>query len=298
MFLLCALSISGANASAQSMGDFLNAPGWDISCEVRFKSSDSGSNQGLHGKTTYQRSLDRFLTYNVSLNMRNDGASLSMSRIASNANAAGPEVQQAMYDLVMKTDQMANWMDGGPQIDESLSDEAQMAAMQAHVTAINGAVTLDYTMVTRGTDLVDETGSHYSMVDSKTCNASAPVHVQTGLSMEIDAESKSYLLTLGIGFTDASDSSLACVTVTSINWKGGSPEESREAGRRNVNYFLSDPKITDAKHRFGEIPLFEGSFDPAAGKITGEKTVAGSYTESGVDIPGLFAFKYILTPRK
>jgi hypothetical protein len=293
------LFVAAANtASAQDMDAWLNAEGWDLAYEVTFKSSDSGAYQFFHGPITYTRTVEYGFNATLALDMRNAGPNVAMSAMTVGRDLSTPEAQQAMMELVMRTDVIANWMSGGPQVDESASDEAQMNAVREYMESSKGMGRLQYSMVEKGVGLVEESGSKYDLVRTTTARGTGPIVGPTQLLFEIDAESKKYLLTLAAQCSDKSDSTVIEETVGKYTWKNDPPTEERSMNYWRLDNYISGLKIDDSSAVIGDVPLMAGTLDPSSGKISGERTLRGHYSKSGVDIPGMFYFRWTLSPRK
>ena len=79
-------------------------------------------------------SIDRSFSAVLPLDMRNGGPNLMTLRLLTGpagTSAPSAEQQAAASALIMRVDDIANWMNAGPTIDENASAEAQQAAMLA-----------------------------------------------------------------------------------------------------------------------------------------------------------------------
>lgn len=297
VLLAVTIQLLSTPASGQDTQKWLEASAWDLAYDVTFKSSDSGSQQSLHGPTTYKRSVELSFNATLALDMRNGGASLSMTRLSMTADPTNPKLQQATMELVMRTDVMANWMSGGPQPDESASDEEQMNAVRAYMEASKGTGRLSYKMVVTGTGLVEESGSKYDLTRTTTAMGTGPIVGTNQLMFEMDAEAKKYLVTLAYSFSDNSDSTVVEEVVSKFAWKSDAPTEERQTRYSGLDEYISGLKVDDSTALLGDIPLMEGQFDPSQGKITGERTLKGHYGASGQNVAGTFVFHWTLAPR-
>jgi hypothetical protein len=272
-----------------TMEQMLNASGWELSVDVKFTSADSGTVDGESGKTTFTRSLEREFSATIMLDMRNAGANLSMLIMSQSGNQA--EMQRKVMGLVTRTDQIANWMHVGQLLNENVTPEQ----MQAEATGTNGTARLNYRRVDIGKGLLGEAGSRYDMRSIATQTGSGPIRAPTQLVLEILADSGQYILSLPHEFTDFNDKTVTIKTVTVIAEAGGQTSTDSTSRTTGFNYAVSGIVPDEAK--IGEIPFMEGKVIPSTGKITGERTVKGHYTENAVDIPGTFVFRWTVIPK-
>ena len=293
LFTYCGIS----DSRAQSLDAFLNAPGWDLAYDVEFKSSDSGTYTSLHGPISYKRSVVISSSQTFTLGMRNMGSTLGMLRATMGGDMQSEAAQQAMIDLSMRAESMANWISSGPSPDENASDADQMAAVMAYMESSKGPGRLEYTMKERGVGLVEESGSAYDLTRTTTTKGTGTVIGPTTLTFEIDAESKTYLLTLGYTFGDKSDSTVLTEVVSETSWKSGSPETTREVSRSPLGRVPGQLRLDDPKSMLGDTPLIQGEVDPSKSTISGERTIKGYYESGGAHVPGTFDFRYKLTPK-
>lgn len=292
--MICiAVTTSAFAGDIQSM---LNAPAWDIAYEVTFTSNDSGPVPREAGSVYYRRHFEISYNSKMTLDMRNAGANLSMVRLTATANPSDPGLQQAVMEIVMRTESIANWISGGPQFDENASEDVALAASTAYLQSSKGTGRIDYRTVTRGTGLYDELGGKYDMTATLTRTGSGVVFGPTQLIFEIDADAKTYLLTLAHSCSDQSDSVVTEENLIVTERQGVAPMETRETRKTGVCNFFQGLRIDEPGRRLGEVPFFEGKIDPTLGKVTGEQTVKGHYKELAAEIPGTFVFKYTLTP--
>lgn len=290
------LSFKGHEVRAQSIEAMLNAPAWDLAYDVEFKSSDAGPESTFAGVITYSRSVTLNASVTLKLDMRNMGSVLAMLR-AIGDDPRSEAAQQAVVDLTMRAETMANWMSGGPSFDEGASDAEQVAAVTAHMEASKGPGRVDYTMTEKGDNLTTEMGTKYSLHRTTTARGAGTVIGPTNLNFEIDAEAKSYLLTLSHTFADKSDSTVLVEVVTVTTPHGGAPETTRETRREPLGRLPGNLRVGDPKSLLGQVAIFKGAIDPSLGKITGEHTVKGYYESFADQVPGTFTFRYTLTPR-
>ncbi len=289
-------SLTSPDVHAQTIDAMLNAPAWDLAYDVEFKSSDSGPESTFAGVLTYTRSVTLNSSVTLKLDMRNMGSVLAMLRTVGD-NPQSEAAQQAVIDLTMRAETMANWMSAGPQFDENASDAEQMAAVQAHMEASRGPGRVEYTMTEKGDNLTTEMGTKYSLLRTTTAKGAGTVIGPTSLNFEIDAEKKSYLLSLSHAFADKSDSTVLVEIVTVTTPHGSAPETTRETRREPLGRLPGILRVGDPKSLLGQVAIFEGVIDSSLGKITGEHTVKGYYESYSTQVPGTFTFRYTLTPK-
>lgn len=295
LILATALPLHASRAA--DIEEWLNAEGWELSYEVSFKSTSQGSAQSLFGPVTYTTTLDRAFSATSKLDLRSPGASLSMTKLTVEGGASSPEMQAALMDLVSQTDRITSWMNSGVQLDDNASPEAQQKVALAFMTATRGPAHLDYLMVETGVDLINETGTHFNQTTTTTRKGTGMVSPSGMIMFELNAESKRYLLTLPYVFRDDSMTTVKEETVVHQEMKGESPSDTRTSYEHGLDLFPSGLGFDDSTATVGDMPVMEGGVDPAGGKITGERTIKGHYSERGANVPGIFVFRYTLTPR-
>lgn len=293
---LVSLLISSSALAGDADG-MLNAPGWDLAYEVTFKANDSGPSTSMHGPTSYTMSIECVYSATLALDMRIGGPSLSMLRLASTLDPTSSDMQEKSMELVMRSDVMANWMSVAP-LDENASDDELRNAMLTYMESSKGRGRIEYKRVVTGSNLVTEMGTIYNMTSTTTRKGNGPIHGPTQLTFELDAESKTYMLTLALKFGDNSDSSVVEDVLTVSQARGEPPLEERTRSYSGLDDFPTGLTIDDSTAATGAVPLFEGTFDPSLGKITGERTVRGHCSERGSDVDGTFLFRWTLTPRE
>lgn len=293
--LLLPWLIANSDACALTIDDMLNASGWDLAYSVEFISSDEGVDSTMGGLISYTRSVTLTSSATLKLDMRNMGSVLAMLRAVGD-DPQSESAQQTVFDLAVRAESMANWMNGGPIIDETMSDADQMAVVGAHMESSNGPGHVEFMMVEKGDNMTTEMGTKYSIVRTTTAKGAGTVIAPTNLNFEIDAESQTYLLTLPHIFTDKSDSTVLVEVVTVTTSQGSAPETTRETRREPLGRLPGNLRIGDPKSLLGQVAFFEGSIDPALGKITGERTVKGYCDKYVEPVPGTFTFRYTLTP--
>ena len=285
-------------STAQTLQAFFNVPALKLEYEVSFKSQIKGSLPATQGSLTYTGSIDRSFSAALLLDMRNGGPNLMMLRLLTGPDGKSTptaEQQAAATALVMRVDEIANWMSAGPTIDESASAEAQTAAMRAFMES--GTARLEYTYVETGTDLVDEDGQRFSRLTRTTASGAGKVMTPTNLVFEMDAKAKRYLLMLPHSFSDQSSSSVKMDTVDHVEYKGRAPSDSKKTVETNMELFPGRLIIDDSAVMTGQAPVLEGTLEPPFGKVSGERSVPAHFESSGVTFAGTLTFRYTLTPR-
>jgi hypothetical protein len=302
--IVCLVSTFGAMplvapAAAKDMEAFLNAPAWQLEYEVTFVCRAEGPIPVPKGALSYTLSLDRRFSGALPLDVRSGGPNLATLRLVTGSesgSAASLQQQSAITELMMRVDDIANWINGGPTMDEGSSDEAQQAAMLEFMAS--GTASIDYTLVETGVDLQDEMGQVFDSVRRTTAKGAGKVMPPTSLVFEIDAKSKRYMVTLPITFGDASPSpSVKWETTERVQAKGAAPSESRTTRETTLESFPRNVVVDDPAVLIGQLPTMEGSVDPSLGKISGERSVPAHYEETGRTIAGTLTFRYTLTPR-
>jgi hypothetical protein len=285
---------SAAMLKAQDVETWLNAPGWDLSYEVAFSSSTAGKDSVLVGDLAYTLQVEQTFSAKLPLDVRSQGASLSMTKLS----MGGTSDQEAIMNLVMKTDKMASWMNGGPSGLDDASVDAQMAVARAHMESLKGPGKVHYERVETGHGLITEMGTKYNLKRRTTKTGSGRVSSASVIIMfEMDAETGKYLLVLPYGFSDDSMTSLQTKVITETQSDGTTSIDST-LHATSMEFALGRIVIDEPAVLVGEVPVFEGALDPAAGKIAGERTVKAHFTDGASDVPGTFVFKYTLTPRR
>ena len=285
-------------STAQSMQAFFNAPAWKLEYQVSFMCQTNGSRPVAQGSLTYTVSIDRSFSAVLPLDMRNGGPNLMTLRLLTGpagTSAPSAEQQAAASALIMRVDDIANWMNAGPTIDENASAEAQQAAMLAFMES--GTARLEYTLVETGIDLVDEIGGKFNRTVRTTARGAGKVMVPTNLVFEMDTKAKRYLLMLPDSFNDQSSSSVKMDVFERLQPKDGAASESNKTSETNMYLFPGRLIIDDPAILTGQAPILEGALDPSAGKISGERSVPAHYEVSGLTFGGTLTFRYTLTPR-
>jgi hypothetical protein len=296
--LALTIAVCASSAQAQAIDDWLNAEAWDVEFEVTYKSSTKGTLKSeavsAVGSFTYTLDVEQSFSGKVPLDLRSPGASLSLTRLALAGGTPDPE---ATTNLIMKTDQMSSWMQGGPAFDDDGTADEQVAAMTAHLNALKGPGKVQYVRVDVGKGLVNEMGSKYDVTIRETRIGSGKVGPGSeSIMFEIDAETGKYLLSLPYAFRDDSMTSLQHKTVTQSTMDGVVSTDSTMR-QTSMDYGIGRLVIEEPGLPVGQMPYLEGPVDPAAGKIVGERTIKASFVDRIENVPGTLTIRYTVTPR-
>ena len=289
LFLLCLVLAGAANAQ-------LDAPVWYVQYEVRVHTDTSLSGNGMRGLTTTAYKVNNVFSNTVKLDMRNDGAVLSMdmSKIATGDYAKlSPQEQlkitQQMLDGMQST---ANWMQGPIEVGEDSN------AMLNHMKDVSVPLTIDYEITTTGNNLVNEVGDHYDFFEQTTATYSGG-NVYTSpdqVKFEMNTAKHKYWLVLPYNFQDMSGSSnsVSWVTVTKHRATGTTawdPEE-RSTNTSGVDIIGSAFRLNPLPNGATQ-PVIEGTLD-ASGKISGEKSFTGRMDRTG-EAPVTLTYRYTVS---
>jgi hypothetical protein len=283
-------------AAAATAQEFLNASVWYAQYEVTFTSNYQGTAPSLHGSMTFTSSLTRVLKGTDKLNLRSQGpGAIGMAKLSEGMgkNASAADAQKMTMKMMAMMDNTANWMVGGASIDDENASDAEITASGMPM----GTVSIDYTRVDTGKDLVDETGNKYDSQSTTTMKGSGAVQVggMGATNFEMSTSDNSFSLVLPFVF-NAQSAGTKMVTVDSWSSKG-TPGETKTS-ERDVAFDLYPMGIELDSPPAGSPQggvLIRGTFDPATGKIVGEQSFPAHYKDSGNPAPGTLTFKYTLT---
>ncbi|HEU4364378.1 MAG TPA: hypothetical protein VFT13_02825, partial [Candidatus Krumholzibacteria bacterium] len=284
-----------AAAVASTAEEFLNAPVWYLEYEVSFTSSHSGTTPGGWGAMPFTSKLERVFSDTEKLNLRSGGpGALSITTMMGTADGSKPSVadQQKMATKMMSMmDHTANWMVGGAGLEEDATDEEIAADSKP-----SSPFRIDYTRVETGRNLTDEMGETFDLTVTTTLQGAGQVLVGGfgAIFLEMDTAEKTYTLALPYTFNAASATAQQEI-VAVTTYQGKAPDEDRKTSDVPFDLFPSGLALDQgANGAQGGAMLLRGKIDPAAGKISGEQTFQGHYTESNQDTPGTFVVKYTL----
>jgi len=296
-FVISVLVSPLRESMAADAESFWAAQAWDLKYEVSFKSKTEGKVPVEVGSWTYTSSLDWSFSGSLLLDLRSEGPSISMTRLSLEMDPSSPEFQQATMELVYQTSTIANWMCMGPALDENASAEAQIAQMMAAREAGKGPGRLEYARTDTKVGMISEMGTVYNETVRTTASGAGRVASPTQVMFEINTNTMTYLLMAPTAAVDDSANLVTENVVTSTVAKGEEPSESRDTRRFGLDLQVRGTDLDEPKTVIGDVPLLAGEFDPALGKIAGERTLTGSYDYRGMKIPGSILIKYTLTPR-
>lgn len=283
--------------AAATAAEFLNAPVWYVQYQVTFTSNYQGTSPSLHGQMTFTSSLVRVVSGSDKLNLRSQGpGATGMQELTAGIgkNPSAADAQKMTMKMMSMMDNTANWMVGGASIDNENATDAEITASGMPM----GTVSIDYTRVDIGQDLVDETGSKYDSKVTTTMKGSGPVQVggMGATNFEMSTSDNSFSLVVPFVF-NAQSAGAKMVTVTFIQAKGTPGEETRSENDRPFDLFPSGLALDNPPKGSpqGGV-LIRGTFDPATGKIAGEQSFPAHYDDmSATTGPGTLKFKYTLT---
>lgn len=285
-----------APAVASTAEEFLNAPVWYLEYEVSFTSSHSGTTPGGWGSMPFTSKLERVFSDTEKLNLRSGGpGALSMTTMMGTADGSKPSVadQQKMATKMMSMmDHTANWMVGGAGLEENATDEDIAADSKP-----SSPFRIDYTRVETGTNLTDERGEKFDLTVTTTLRGAGLVLAGGfgAIFLEMDTAEKTYSLALPFIF-NAMSATARQEVVGVTTYQGKAPAEDRKTSDVPFDLFPSGLTLDEgANGAPGGAMLLRGKIDPATGKISGQQTFPGHYTESNQDTPGTFVVKYTLT---
>ncbi len=282
----CLVPTTSAAATAE---EFLNASVWYLDYEVTVTSNYQGS----EGKWSTTSSLVRVCAGAEKFNLRSQGpGSISMMAMAGNSGSkmSAADAQNLSMRMMSMMDNTANWMAAGPAMDEGADENTANTPAMA-------AVTIEYTRVDTGKDLVNELGGKFDQTITTTINKGAGTvqSVCTGVCvLELNAAEKSYVFTAPIGF-NAQGAAVKQTKVDVIQEKGGKAFENKSENDVSLDLFPSGLVIDNPEAGTpGGAALIRGTFDASTGKIAGEKSFAGHYVDGASSIPATIVIKYTL----
>jgi len=312
-FAAILLSIVAGSAWAQApvvvspeFKRLLDANAWQLDYQITFKATSSGTNQAPTGPLSYQTALAFDATETLTIDLRSQGASLSMQRLTRNAAdpAVAATMKKAMMDIVMQTDNIASWLIGDrgvPDLGDDITVEKLRAAALASIGKSIGTMTVDYSAQTRGDKLVDETGSPYKQIVRTTRRGTGGVSLGSQQIMfEVNGATKRFLLTLPVTLPTVADAKVTEEVVTTTEAPPGSaPAEERSTATRPLDSFPGQLNVTDAALAFGEggAVLIDDPIALQGGKISGQHTATATYKNNNEPLSGTLVVKYTLTPR-
>jgi len=290
-----------ATVSAE-LKKLLDTNAWRLDYQITFKATSSGSGQSLTGPISYENALAVDAAETVTIDLRSQGASLSMQKLMANP-AAAASMQKAMMDIVMQTDNIASWMIGDrglPDLGDDVTSEQLQAAALALAGKSIGTIAVDYSAESRGDNLVNETGDKYKQIVRTTRRGTGGVALSSQqIMLEVNGATTRLLLMLPVTLPTVTDAKLTEEVVTTTELPPGSkPAEERETSTRSFDNFPGQLKVTDTALAFGEggAVLIDDPIASQGGKISGQHTMTATY-DARAPIGGTLIVKYTLTPR-
>ncbi len=304
LLVTAVISIPAAVVTGATIQDFLKAPKWYVQYDVTFKVAHTGTGTNNGATTKTNITMNRSFSATCVLDMRMDGPStvLNLSALSGTGDGSTASVADQMkfqQDLMARMETAANWMGSGGMLsfDENLSDEGQQAAMAAAMLARLGPGSMDYVRIDSSWGLVNEMGTPYTLAVRTTWNGNGMVLPGGGVDplFEIDAPSATFTLSLppSFGEMESKMKRLTTRTFTDTNWKN--PDVQRDSIEVGMNLFPSNITIDDPKNLQAGAIVIRGAVNPSSGKIAGEHSVAGHYTDADATVPGTFVIHYSLS---
>ena len=292
-WLICILSLLVVQPAAADMQAMINAQAWDLKYDVTFKAAMDTTVSQEPGTKRYVITLDRSFSTSLPLDLRSGGPNISMTKLtaASGGGAPSAETQQKLMELIMRTEDLANWINGGPGTDAN--GEMDMQAFQSLGDATGKLL---HTVEVTGKGLRDESNSLFDMHSLTTLKGEGKVKTATSLSFELDAKAGTYMLCLAHEFEDQTGNLATVESTEQITYAGSAPTETKGSGNQSLK-FPQKITIDDPSALLGYVMLVTGTVKPEDKVITGESTIRAHYEEGPWTIPGTLHVKYTLTPR-
>ena len=293
-------------AVSADMKRLLDANAWQLEYQISFKASGSGTAKLLQGSMDYQTSLSWDASETISISSRSQGASIAMRKLTKNLSnpAAAANMQKAMMDIVMQSDNIASWMatiEGAAELgDEELSAEKFKAFAEAQAKKESGKVTLDYSEQRHGEHLVTEIGTAYKQTVRTTRRGTGAISPNgQQITLEVNAATKRFSLALPVILPLVQGAMYTEETVsTTQEEKKPKPEEERETRTAALEYFPGKITVTDAALSSGDGGVItEDPIVLQGGKLSGQRTTTATYVNSNDTVAGTLVLKYTLTPR-
>jgi len=283
---------------AADVQTFLNAPAWKLEYQVSFKGACEYTTESFAGTYQNRATIEGGFSAMLLLDLRNVGpGAITMFKLATAPDGSSlppEEAQKRVMDVIMRSETLANWTTGGAMINAVTEEETQ-AAVAANIEAANCTGYLNYTLVTRGTGLVDEGNMEYSLASHTSIHDTGTVQGSTNLTLDIDSQTKHYAFPLAHEFGDQTTQSKR-VKVDTVTYKGEAPTVERTETEVKL-VFPGGITIDEPNVLMGKTLLLEGTFDPALGNITGERTLKAHSMDGQTPAPGELKVRFTLTPQ-
>jgi hypothetical protein len=245
------------------------------------------------GTVTRTYKLDRTFSGSAKLDLRNEGSVIAQTQQAmmdpdKMKNMTQAEMMKYSQDMLATLQYTANWMAGAPELGDG--DDAMLNHMkgQAVPVTFNGEDTK------LGVNVSNEMGDKYDYLTTRTGTGSGAIYLGDQCKFEVNTQSKTYWLLLP--YTGQS-----LDTTRPFRWE--TVEKTRPAGAtawkedaRRTDDAPSDwmPAITLESSPGWGGPLIEGTYT-APDRITGEKTLNGSYNDGPHSVPVMVTYRYTVS---
>lgn len=296
-YLIGLLALLAARPAAADMQQKLNTEAWDLEYEVTFKANGANrfSKDGADVHDTV--SLESHFSTSLPLNMRNGGPNLYTLKYAMTipqGTTPTAAQQQELMNLVMNQE-IANWQYAPPGV---LEEASETETAEALAEAGAAAARLSCTQVWTCPNFKDEMGHEYHKTVRTTRHGSGKASTATQLVFEMDAAGKRYLLSLAHQYGDQTNSLAKVVVITTSKGKAGDTHTDSTSQQSSLQY-PEIIKIDDSTVMFGQMLCLDGTIDPAASSITGERIVPAHFdvAHGTWTVPGTLHVRYKLTPK-
>jgi len=294
--LALALVAVAAPAAASTAEEFLNAPVWYLEYEVSFTSEHSGSSTDASGTIASTSKMERVFSGTEKLNLHSLGPGpLAMNALTGSSTGEQPSLadqQKLATQMMALMDHTANWLVGGPGMDEGATDAEITASMMPA-----SPFRMDYLRVDSGKGLTDEMGEKFDLTRTTTVKGAGKVLAGGfgAVILEMDTAAKTYTLSLPIGF-NAMSATMQQEIIGITQYPGSAPTEDRQS--RDIPFDLFPSGLALVEEQAGGMgggAILHGKLDPAAGRIAGEQSFKGHYVDANETTPGTVRFRYTLT---
>jgi hypothetical protein len=247
------------------------------------------------GTITETYRFDRRVAGSATLDMRNEGSVIVQTRQAmmdaeKMKSMSQAEMMKYSQDMLDAMQYAANWMPG------PLEPGDEPDAMMRLMLASSVPVEFQYEATRSGRNMTDELGGRYDFEVTRHGSFSGgKLYLGDQYKFEVNTKSNQYWLVLPYAGQELDPRTRAA-------WE--TVEKSRPAGTeewKDVKRQASDTSIDwlpgftlDLPANTGTWPVIEGPLGPA-GRITGEKTFSGSYTDGPNTIPITLKYRYTVS---
>jgi hypothetical protein len=288
--LLCTISI----AASVHATDSFDSPVWYLDYSVTVKSNYHGSETNVRGTFATTCVAEEFFAATAKLDMRNMGQVIttvqSMTLDPDKYKKMSPAEQlKATQEMMDAMQDYANWMPGPLEVGSELAD------MQQHMLAVSVPVRISYEWVSTGTNLVNETGDKYDLEDRTTASGSGPHgYVGDQFKFEMNTKTKKYWLVAPYSFQDLDTDSNALKWVHVTKTCAPGFKNCDEEKKTDESPMDRIAVAIDALPNGTQWPVIEGTSD-GSGRISGETTFPGHFTQGAANVPVTVTYRYTLT---